>query len=274
MGKNFNGDAIYNPSGRAGEYSYWACNFFVGCSNLCTYCYCKKGILKHTMGGNTPTLKRCFKNEQHALEVFEKEMQQNLPELQEHGLFFSFSTDPMLPETTSLTGGAIRICSWNNIPVKILTKSGVSSALCFNAFCEVAGIEKNLIAFGHTLTGHDELEPGASPNAERIEVMRKLHKAGFLTFASLEPIIDFNSSAEMLRQTHGICDLYKIGLLSGVKQKDLKWDCENFASYAINQAEEYDFKIYFKDSFLKAANINREDLPSCCVGRDYNLFNN
>jgi hypothetical protein len=25
--KTFNGKAIYNPSGKAGEYSYWACNF-------------------------------------------------------------------------------------------------------------------------------------------------------------------------------------------------------------------------------------------------------
>ena len=24
--KNFKGKAIYNPSGKAGEYSYWACN--------------------------------------------------------------------------------------------------------------------------------------------------------------------------------------------------------------------------------------------------------
>ncbi|KAA6320448.1 hypothetical protein EZS27_029784 [termite gut metagenome] len=37
--KPFNGKAIYNPSGKAGEYSYWACNFYNGCSNGCTYCY-------------------------------------------------------------------------------------------------------------------------------------------------------------------------------------------------------------------------------------------
>jgi hypothetical protein len=32
-------------------------------------------------------------------------------------------------------------------------------------------------------------------------------------------------------------------------------------------------KFYFKDSLLKQAGINREDLPSNCVGRDYNMFN-
>ena len=35
--EKFNGKAIYNPSGKAGEYSTWACNFYVGCSNMCEY---------------------------------------------------------------------------------------------------------------------------------------------------------------------------------------------------------------------------------------------
>ena len=35
----FNGKAIYNPKGKAGEYAPWACNFYTGCSNDCEYCY-------------------------------------------------------------------------------------------------------------------------------------------------------------------------------------------------------------------------------------------
>lgn len=31
-------------------------------------------------------------------------------------------------------------------------------------------------------------------------------------------------------------------------------------------------KIYFKDSLLKAAGINRDALPSNCVNRDFNIF--
>ena len=101
--KTFKGKAIYNPSGKAGEYSQWACNFYVGCSNNCTYCYCKKGILAGAMGQNKPQLKKCFKDETHAIEIFKKEVESNLSELQKHGLFFSFTTDPMLPETIELT---------------------------------------------------------------------------------------------------------------------------------------------------------------------------
>ena len=76
--KRINGKAIYSPKGKAGEYAEYACNFYVGCSNGCEYCYCKKGILAATMGGNSPTLKKCFKDEYHALEVFEKELKTNI----------------------------------------------------------------------------------------------------------------------------------------------------------------------------------------------------
>lgn len=68
------------------------------------------------------------------------------------------------------------------------------------------------IAFGFTLTGHDELEPGASTNAERINAMQKLHEAGFKTWASIEPIIDFGSSLAMILDCLTFCDYFKIGL--------------------------------------------------------------
>ena len=39
---------------------------------------------------------------------------------------------------------------------------------------------RDKIAWGFTLTGRDDLEPGASLNTERIRTMRYLHDAGFL----------------------------------------------------------------------------------------------
>ena len=283
--KNFKGKAIYNPSGKAGEYSYWACNFYVGCSNGCTYCYCKKGILAGAMGGETPKLKSCFKDENHALEIFEKELKANSPELQTHGLFFSFTTDPMLPETIGLTtkamNKAVGYFAWDKeqIKVKILTKQtqwlndkdwkyyikGDKSSFWFDLHSQKV---KHSVAIGFTLTGHDDLEPNASTNAERIKAMRKLHKAGFKTWASIEPVIDIKSSREVIKATNGFCDLYKIGLLSG-KTFD-RLDLRHFVVMVSNFTEA---KIYFKDSLLKQAGINRSELPSNCVGRDYSLFN-
>lgn len=270
--KNYNGKAIYQPAGRAAEYAKWACNFYVGCSNGCEYCYLKKGSGAKILGGDKPTLKKCFKNEEHALEVFEKELKANLPELQKHGLFFSFTTDPLLPETIKLTEYAIDMATDFDVPVKILTKRAdwidyLLPRLPINMHYK--------FAFGFTLTGHDELEPGASTNQERIEAMKKLHDAGFKTFASIEPMIDKFSGYQMVEKSVEFCDLYKIGPESGKKYSinDIR---ELFAKVNILLACRSKAKVYWKDGYLKLLSMTREDclsLSSCTVDRDYNIFN-
>ena len=120
--KKYKGKAIYSPSGKAGEYSYWACNFYVGCSNGCEYCYCKKGILKPVMGMDKPRLKKCFKHETHAFNTFIKELLKHKIEIKKNGIFFSFTTDPLLPETKTLTWWAAGYAINQGVPVKILTK--------------------------------------------------------------------------------------------------------------------------------------------------------
>ncbi|MDR0872227.1 MAG: hypothetical protein LBN27_02005 [Prevotellaceae bacterium] len=289
--KNFKGKAIYNPSGKAGEYSYWACNFYNGCSNGCTYCYLKKGVLAHTLGGDKPTLKKCFKDEAHALEIFEKELKVNLMKLQEYGLFFTFTSDPFLPETITLTVKAMIKCLSNNVPVKTLTKkTDWVEYFLQDEEINKKNLCKKLFAFGFTLTGHDELEPNASTNAERIEAMRKLHEAGFKTWASIEPVIDFESSLQMIEETKDFCSHYKIGLKSGKKYnfEELNYFVSNvvftfskpndFQKNPMKQIfspyGKWDFfnKIYFKDSLLKQAGLNRSILPDNCVKRDWSIF--
>ena len=269
---NFKGKAIYQPKGKAGEYSKWACNFYVGCSNGCTYCYCKKGILKGVMGMDFPQLKKCFKDEDHAFDVFEKELKANLPELQNHGLFFSFTTDPMLEVTYILTCQSIDICLEHRVPVKILTKCTKLIDLIIKWYGNREDTSE--IAFGFTLTGHDELEPNASTNAERIEAMKKLHDAGFKTFARIEPIVDLDSSMKMIHETLGFCDLYKIGLESGKKYpKDLLLGF--YVKMSLMLSNRSKAKVYWKDSVLNYLGIDREicnETYYATVDRDYNLF--
>ncbi len=272
--KTFNGKAIYNPSGKAGEYSYWACNFYTGCSNDCKYCYCKKGVLSHVWS-NEPKLKKCFKNEEDALLVFEKELLANLDEIRKHGLFFTFTSDPMLPDTIGLTVRAIMICVYNSVNVKILTKRADFAETFFRPLCSKSALNENLmhiaytshVAFGFTLTGHDELEPNASSNADRIRAMKILHEGGYKTFASIEPIVDLDSSLSMIQETIGFCDLYKVGLMGG---KKYDWRELRGLILACTSLES---KFYFKDSFINQADMNRDNLPFNCVGRDFNMFN-
>lgn len=283
--KQLNGKAIYSPKGKAGEYAKYACNFYVGCSNDCDYCYCKRGVLGHTMGGTTPTLKKCFKNEEHAFEVFKKELLANLYELRKHGIFFTFTSDPMIETTRSLTIQAVNIAALNDVPCKILTKRAdfILKLPDIWFYPNPNSLYKKNLAFGFTLTGHDELERGASTNAERIVCMRNLHNAGFKTFASIEPIIDLKSSYEMINQTLGFCDLYKIGLMSG-KRNYTKQEVMDFMSDANRVILDGTFKlnkrikVYWKDSVLDYIKMPREDYNCCAkksitVSADYNMFN-
>ena len=72
----------------------------------------------------------------------------------------------------------------------------------------------------------------------------------------------------MIDSIYGICDLYKIGLMSGKKYD--KGELTKFLRLCI--ISDASAKIYFKVSLLKQAGIDRSDLPSNCVTRDYNLF--
>ena len=268
--KTFKGKAIYKPKNKAAEYAEWACNFYKGCSNGCTYCYLKKGILKHEMGGDKPELKACFKDEAHALEVFEKELIQNIDELREHGLFFSFTTDPMIARTKRLTIKAVRLCNELRVPVKVLTKCAdywylLGMSIDFE-------IDKSLIAIGTTLTGHDEIEPGASPNLKRIDMLLEASKAGFKTFASIEPIIDFESAYRMIWLTADFCDLYKIGLASGQRvDREYYEKLRSFNIRVVNLLTvDTGVKVYWKESIKKHFDVFPD--AGCNVERDYNLF--
>ena len=267
-------EAIYQPKGKAGEYAKYACNFYVGCSNDCAYCYCKRGLLAHAMGGTTPTLKKCFKDEDDAIETFGRELMSNLSELRKHGLFFTFTSDPMLPETQGLTFAAIDICIDEDVPVKILTKRADFDVSTYY------DVHSEMIAFGFTLTGCDEQEPNASTNAERIAQMKRLYYRRFKTFASIEPVIDIEKSKQMIAKTLGYCDLYKIGLMSGKRDYTREQVAQlvtdvNDMIHRHNFYNREDFKVYWKDSVPEFLKIERTD--KCfdhwfCVGADYNIF--
>lgn len=278
------GKAIYEPAGKAGEYAKYACNFYVGCSNDCVYCYCKRGVLGHAMGKPQATLKKCFADEKQALRIFQKELRKNINELQQHGLFFTFSSDPMLKECRSLTIKAIDYAVTFNVPCKILTKrADFLDDLPSEWF--VNNWTKERIAFGFTLTGCDELEKDASTNDERIKTMHTLHIFGFKTFASIEPIISLKKSADMIERTLKFCNLYKIGLMSGRRQysKDdvFRWVADLHTMLAgFHFANNTQFpKVYFKNSVLEYIEETRDNFPltsgnnSITVNANYNLFN-
>ena len=268
----YHGKAIYQPNGKAGEYGEWACNFYNGCSNQCSYCYLQKGR-NAKIYTPTPTLQKAFKDEDDAVEQFRKEVLRNLPELMKHGLFFCFTTDPLLPETMGLTARAVGICMEKGINVKLLTKRADFVEPFFGLLSAKEGYDEELckkhIAFGFTLTGHDELEGNSSPNLDRICTMKLLHDRGYRTFVSAEPVIDPKTSLLIIRETLDFCDLYKVGLLSGEKDYG-KVKVRNLVDELLGLPEKP--KIYLKNSVVKMLKLDRKTLPDNFVESDYNMF--
>ena len=179
-------------------------------------CYLKRGAPSKQLGGTEVKLKKCFKNEDDALEIFCKEARKHIDYIREKGLFFSFTTDPLIPETRDLTISAMNFCIYNDIPVMVLTKDADFIKYNRMDLFLKSNKAKEMVSFGFTLTGRDDMEKNASKNMERIETMGYLHYLGYKTFASIEPVIDWASSRKVVEASLNCCDHYKIGLRSGV----------------------------------------------------------
>lgn len=268
MEKRFKGKAIYNPSGKAGEYSRWACNFFIGCSNDCSYCYCKKGYLG-LMWTDKPQLKKCFRDTEDAFRIFRNELLRNLDDLRKHGLFFTFTSDPILPESKPLVIRSMHFALENGVPVQILTKRAEFAD--DELWQQMEPSLRGMIAFGFTLTGCDDLEPGASSTAARIAAMRKLHLLGYPTFVSIEPVVIPSRSLVCIRDASGCCDLFKVGLMSGKTDYDKK-ELVRMYNDLHRLAEDGTARFYLKDSFINRLDICRSTLPATFVDVNYDIF--
>lgn len=259
-----NGKALYTPKGAAREYAAVGCNFYTGCPHNCDYCYLKRGAPSKQLGGTEVKLKKCFKNDAHALSILEKELDANLEYLKTVGIFLSFTTDPLIAETRSLTFETIFRCvTIRDIPVMVLTKdaSFIDDAGFIRFLGSISEDERRFVAFGFTLTGRDDMEPGASRNCDRIDAMRRLKDLGFITWASIEPIIDFDSSLRVIKDSLRFCNHYKIGLRSGVKKdyyndEDLRQFIWNVNKAFTDAENDYmaNPSVYWKESVRKRMN--------------------
>ncbi len=242
------GKSIYQPSGKAGEYSAWACNLYNGCTHNCSYCYNKHSLMAATVGGTSVSLKKSLVDEATAYKVFCQELSKyNDRIIEDGGLHFTFVSDPCLTETINLTWKCIDFAINHGVPCQVLTKRAdwldhpaVQNALSLPEFLRV----------GFSLTGCDAQEPGASSNAERIGAMLALHQAGVPTWASIEPILDPQKSLDMVTRSISFCDHYKIGILSGKKAyspQDIRLFVD--AVNALNAKS-----VYWKESLREFAN--------------------
>ena len=253
---------LSRPKGNAEEYGKWSVNPYIGCCHGCLYCYLKKGPSGAYLGQDKPVLKKGVVNEEHAYHLAMAEIIENREQIvRDGGLFMTFTSDPCAEETRELFFRIIGSCIGDGctpkekvVPVTLLTKNAdfcgynikiietTAQARRLHAWLNTVSLFKtellrDRLAIGFTLTGHDELEPNASPNAHRIEAMRYLAHGGYNVWASIEPVIDFPHSLDMIYQAlNAGCQHFKIGLLTSntrVVRKPFEFGEHKFDAYKV-----------------------------------------
>jgi DNA repair photolyase len=196
---------IYAPAGQAGEYAALAANPYRGCGHLCRYCY-------------VPRVLRMSREEFDAgakpRPDFLNHLRKDARKYQAAGcheqVMLSFTTDVYNPHDTSLTRPTIEILIEHGLGFCVLTKAGRQ------AMADIDLYRPEHDAFASTLTSLDDAfslkwESAAALPANRIAALKTFHDRGIFTWVSLEPVLDTESSLQIVQETHEFVDLFKVG---------------------------------------------------------------
>lgn len=300
------GALIYQPQGAAGEYAKWAINLYHGCSNGCTYCYNRRGVLSHAFGDkpklSAPIVKARDKllNEylkknnmtahdtikegvvEHksliaACDIISKDLEKiGIDRIrQDGGIFFSFTCDPFdTEENIFILQQVVLHLIFDRIPVTILTKNvnWMQTGLWNSTLRDLSADYKDRVRYltiGFTITGNDKFEPGAPSTKERIEALRKLHdEYKIKTFVSLEPITSICTASEVIKKTYHITDEIRIGAQSPIK-KD-RYDPNEFFGFVTAVkflARDLPCRFMVKDSMYKQAENFEDTYRDMCIAK-------
>ena len=269
--KKWKGKAIYEPSGAAYEYCHWACNLYNGCTNQCDYCYNRHSMTAAVLGAGEVSLKKSLKDEATAFFIFCEELVEMKKRMKPtDSLFFSFVSDPMLPQTRELTMKCVMKALQDGVNVQILTKCADWASR--EDFIRPLIPYAPHLAIGFTITGMDSMETFCMNNtAERIKAMGKLKEYGITTFASVEPVIDIEYAIIAVRNAYPVCDMFKVGLVSKMGIKFSEEDVRSLVS-RINFAVHNTTPVYWKKSVRDVVGNEFCNAYANSVSSDFNLF--
>lgn len=213
--------AIYQPRGKAYEYSPLALNLYKGCSHACAYCFAPSATFTQR---DKFSQSAYIRPRPGILAELEKDAAKFAGDQRE--VLLSFTSDAYQPceETLGVTRRALEILRANCLQPTILTKAGILARRDFDILASTPGS-----AFAVTLTTDDpdesvKWEPGAAHPDVRIENLRLAHEAGIKTWVSFEPVINPDAALRLIEQVHPFVDLLKVGKLNyHAHSKTIDW---------------------------------------------------
>ena len=240
---------IYQPKGRAREYSPLAANLYKGCDHGCIYCYVPRILRmdKQKFRESVTPKKDIIKQVTDQVSKWKGPKEQVL---------LSFTGDPYCKaETTQfITRASLQMLLLTDFPVAILTKGGSRCLRDLDIFTTY----KDQIKVGATLTFIKELmtqafEPYSAGPQERLDTLKILHENGIRTWVSFEPVICPDQTIELLNRTLEYVDEYKIGKINQFENMDKGIDWKDFLQEAVIMLRRHDKDFYVKQDLREQA---------------------
>lgn len=233
---------IYEPAGRAKEYSHLALNLMTGCSFACSYCYCPDFL-------HIP--REQFHSRVQPRKGIIDALSEQAPRFSgtNKRVLLNFVGDPFCPQAikAGVTREALEILRGHDIPFQTLSKAGLAACRFLDLY------RPGMDTFAVTLTvwrSDDSVryEPRAALPKERIESLVQARDRSIETWVSLEPVLEPEQSLELIKATASAVDLFKIGTLNHAKS-DTDW--RDFGFRAIDLCERLGKRYYIKQDLVK-----------------------
>jgi len=247
---------IYEPSGRAFEYSPLAANLYTGCSHRCKYCYApsvvrkKRSVFHSDVKPKADILKRleadCVKLQNRAV------LSENRYALESRQILLCFTCDPYQPIENDITREALTILENHCMKAQILTKGGSRAIRDFDILL------RNDWAFGTSLSFVDEKlrqqwEPGAATFIDRVNAICSAKDKGIHTWVSVEPVIDPTEVLEVMKMVKPWVDFWKVGKINHHKYIEDRIDWRKFLEDVKVELEGCDY--YIKNDLAKYGDV-------------------
>ena len=238
---------IYEPKGRALEYSFLALNPWgkSWCSHDCSYCFVPGTFRMSRERWRAQPFAPC--------KDLLKKLRLDCAELRgtDKRVLCCFAGDLYSPEAnaTGLPRLILETFREFDVPFQVLTKGGTWAVYDFDLYGP-----NDAFATTMTFTNNNDshkAEPGAATPNDRIKAMKTAHDRGIETWVSLEPVIHPADALYWIERLSEYVDLFKIGKLNHdpAREKEIHW--HGFGVDAIELCEKYGKKYYVKDDLAR-----------------------
>lgn len=240
---------IYQPRGKAFEYSPLAANLYKGCSHACIYCFAPSATFCEREKFSSQGY---IQPRTGVLEALEKDARKLAGDKRE--ILLSFTSDPYQPieRELGITRQALEILMAHDLTITILTKGGA-----WGIMRDMDLIKRNPHNAWSVTLIHDnptislEWEPSAALPDDRIESLMIAHKHGIKTWVSFEPVIDPEAVYRLLDKTHEFVNFYKVGKLNyHQRAKEIDW--VEFRERIMGQLNRLGKPYYIKKDLLNS----------------------